>query len=286
MDNNVTISNVRENVLEFDLTIEGLSTKDVEAQFVIKGKGVNFAFAAKQDKGSKWKVTIPKMTTLEKTTYECSIVVVADGYYFEPMKGNCTVVGTHQIYVSEPRNQTVSPTDKKSEQKKETDSQKKNADKEKKSTDDQKESADKEKKQPKTSSVKESSSRSRSIKQIADELINREKISDTTDLFEKTFRERRERQTKVDSALDVKVREILNASKELPKSTPLPNPSVVQQPKTPVASVPLTETIEHASVDEPKADPNTDDKVRQIIESVAGMKRRERNKRRFSLRDN
>lgn len=280
MDNNVTISNVRDNVLEFDLTIEGLSAKDVEVQFVIKGKGVNFTFAAEHDKGNKWKVTIPKMATLEKTTYNCSIVVIADGYYFEPMKSNCTVVGTHQVYTSAPVNKTVAPAEKVENQKKQTDSSDK--------------SADKEKKQNTKMSVREGSHQ-KTIKQLVNELTNHEKTPETAKLLEKTINERRERQTKIDNAVDARVREVLNASSLAPKLdssklTPTSKTNVPPELKTQTAPnathVPLAQMADGKLTSEPEFNSTVDEKVREVLETVVGIKRVERNKRRFSLRDN
>lgn len=111
MENVVTINNTKQNILEFDITVEGLDKKDVEANFIIRAKEMDLSFAAKKEKGDTWSVTIPKLPMVEKTTYKCSVVVVADGYYFEPMKGSINVVGSHEVYTTEPQNVTLKSTD-------------------------------------------------------------------------------------------------------------------------------------------------------------------------------
>ena len=119
MDNVVTVTNTKENILEFELTVQGLSAKKVEAKFIIKAKGMEFAFPCESGEGNKWSVTIPPMPQLERTAYNCCISVVADGYYFEPMTGTVNVVGTHEVYSSTPKNKTVEPdTEEKKEKKK------------------------------------------------------------------------------------------------------------------------------------------------------------------------
>lgn len=125
MDNVITINNTKKNTLEFDVSIQGLDTKDVDVKFVIKTKGMDLAFAAKHDKGDTWSVTIPELPMVEKTTYKCHVCVVADGYYFEPMKGTVNIVGSHEIYTTTPKNVTLEPDDKKKEEKKDTSKDKK-----------------------------------------------------------------------------------------------------------------------------------------------------------------
>lgn len=109
MENVVTINNTKKNVLEFDMSIQGLDAKDVDVKFVIKTKNMDLAFKAKHDSGDKWSVTIPELPMVERTAYKCCIVVVADGFFFEPMKGTVNVVGSHEIYSSKPKNVTLEP---------------------------------------------------------------------------------------------------------------------------------------------------------------------------------
>lgn len=108
MDNIITITNVRENNLEFDLSVTGVDDSNAVARFVIRTEKVNFAFPCGRN-GSKWEVNIPAMPQLERTMYPFSIEFIADGYFFEPMVGQVNVVGTADIYITTPKNPTVQP---------------------------------------------------------------------------------------------------------------------------------------------------------------------------------
>jgi len=111
MNNVVTITNLKENILDFELSAEGIEAKDIVVKFVIEADGIEFAFPAKKAKGKSWTVTIPKMPTLERTTYNYCINAVTDGYYFEPLKGKVNVVGPQEVFATVPK-QTAKPKDK------------------------------------------------------------------------------------------------------------------------------------------------------------------------------
>jgi len=109
MDNVININNTKENTLEFEMVIEGTTTTDVDCNFVIVAKGMEFRFPAELTEGKKdqWTVTLPEMNFLERTAYNCYTEVVAEGQYFKPMQGSVNVVGTAQIYTSSPKNKTI-----------------------------------------------------------------------------------------------------------------------------------------------------------------------------------
>jgi len=109
MDKLVTISNVKENVLEFDVEVEGVDTTDMAVRFIIEASGMELGFDSKKGKKTKWSVDIPALAILEKTTYPFHIDIIVDGYYFEPLRGSVNVVGSHEIYTSTPENITLSP---------------------------------------------------------------------------------------------------------------------------------------------------------------------------------
>lgn len=113
MDNVVSINHTKENTLEFDITSEGVETKDISVRLVVKAKGMDLSFEAKKKEKDTWMVKLPKLPMLDKTTYNMKIEVVADGYYFEPLKGKLNVVGSAELYSTEPKNVTLSPDDKK-----------------------------------------------------------------------------------------------------------------------------------------------------------------------------
>ena len=98
MENIVTISNIKENVLEFDLDIKGIDTDDISVSFVIETDNMELGFDAKNEKDNKWIVKIPALAFLKTTIYPFHINVVVDGYHFTPLTGSLNVIGTQEIY--------------------------------------------------------------------------------------------------------------------------------------------------------------------------------------------
>ncbi len=107
MDNLINLNNTKSNTLEFEMTIEGANSSDVDCHFVIEAKGQDFRFKAKRDEDNRWTVDIPAMPYLDRTTYKCYTEVVTEGQYFKPMDGNVNVVGSAEIFTSTPKNKTV-----------------------------------------------------------------------------------------------------------------------------------------------------------------------------------
>lgn len=96
----VSINNLKENILQFELTVEGLSTKDFDAKFVIHSSDMEMAFPCTKGENNKWTVTIPPLPMLERTAYPFHLQVVAEGYQFRPMRGAVNVVGSPEVYVN------------------------------------------------------------------------------------------------------------------------------------------------------------------------------------------
>jgi hypothetical protein len=111
MNNIVTISNVKENVLEFNADIEGLNTDDMAVKFIIEADGMDIGFDAVHQNGSKWEVKIPPLSILERTAYNFKMDVISEGYFFEPLAGTVNVVGSHDIYISTPTQHIGAKTD-------------------------------------------------------------------------------------------------------------------------------------------------------------------------------
>jgi len=105
MDNLISISNVKENILDFEVDITNIETKDMCVYFVIEASEMDLKFECKRVENSKrsWTVIIPPLEMLETTTYNFHIDIIVDGYHFCPMNGNINVVGTHDVYVSRPK---------------------------------------------------------------------------------------------------------------------------------------------------------------------------------------
>jgi len=109
MDNVVLINNSKTNLLEFDLSVEGLNPKDINAKFVIRANNMEFAFECVNVSKNKWEVRLPELPILERTAYPFHFSVDADGYHFEPLKGTVNVVGSAQVYATAPKNAKIAP---------------------------------------------------------------------------------------------------------------------------------------------------------------------------------
>ncbi len=115
----LTIENTKEQQLEIELTVQGVdATKETRVCFCIETDGMTLSFEGTQGESDTWKFDIPVLSQLKRTSYDYKVVVVTDGYYFEPASGLVTIVGPHDIYTSAPKNVTLEP--KKAEKKKES----------------------------------------------------------------------------------------------------------------------------------------------------------------------
>lgn len=82
MSDVLQLNHQAENTYEFDLEIEGLTTVEVRAWFVIIVKGMELAFPCTQDK-NHFTCKIPPMPFVERTAYKGAVRLVADDYFFE-----------------------------------------------------------------------------------------------------------------------------------------------------------------------------------------------------------
>lgn len=108
-DNIVSINNLKEEILEFTLSITGVDTKDMTTCLVIEANGMKLSFQAVKGEGDLWAVKLPALPILERTAYPYHLEIVAEGYHFEPMKGTLNVVGSHEVYVTTPKNSKFTP---------------------------------------------------------------------------------------------------------------------------------------------------------------------------------
>ena len=99
-DELVSINNLKENVLEFELTVEGLSTNEFDTKFVIHSADMELAFPCHKDETGKWSVKLPPLPMLERTAYPFHLQVVAEGFHFRPLKGSVNVVGSPDVYAA------------------------------------------------------------------------------------------------------------------------------------------------------------------------------------------
>ncbi|GAJ18945.1 unnamed protein product, partial [marine sediment metagenome] len=60
--------------------------------------------------GTKCVVSIPVLDFIEKTTFNYHIEVIVDGYFFEASKGIVSIVGTSEVYTTQPKVKLKSST--------------------------------------------------------------------------------------------------------------------------------------------------------------------------------
>lgn len=191
MDNLVTITNTRENVLEFDVDIQGLNTDDIKVRFVIHADKVCFTFPCNKEE-KKWVAIIPQLSYLERTSFPFCIEIIADGYFFEALRGTVNVVGNTEIYATAPKNTAIPPV--------------------KPTADGEITVVVPESKKTKTPEpVKPVRGRERSISMIAEELMREQGVK---------VRSKNAETSKPTSAKDQKIRDILKESKKT--ETPAP----------------------------------------------------------------
>ena len=111
MDQLITITNTKQNIIEFEADVNGVDRENIKARFCIETSDMDLVFPCKR-LDHKWEVTIPPCSILERTAYNFYIDIIADGYYFEPMRGTVNVVGSPEIYTTDPQNKTVGPASK------------------------------------------------------------------------------------------------------------------------------------------------------------------------------
>jgi len=109
----VTISNSKDNTLEFDVDVQGIETDEMAVRFVIETGSMNLGFDSEKKAKNKWSVKIPALPILDATMYPFHINIVVDGYNFTPLQGSVNVVGTHEVYASAPENITLAPAKRK-----------------------------------------------------------------------------------------------------------------------------------------------------------------------------
>ncbi len=106
-----SINNNQENILDFGLSIKGIAAKDIRAKLVIHANEMDLGFECMKQEGDKWTVKLPALPILERTAYPYHFDIIADGYHFEPLKGTINVVGSHDLYVTAPKNPKMTSPD-------------------------------------------------------------------------------------------------------------------------------------------------------------------------------
>ena len=116
MENFVSINHVKENVIEFDVSVQGVNADDMRVWFIIKCDPIHISLPCTKLSGDKWECKIPPIPFVKKTAYPCVVAATIDGYYFEPMTGTCDIVGSAELYTQNMSNVTYGPASNKTDE--------------------------------------------------------------------------------------------------------------------------------------------------------------------------
>jgi len=88
----VSITNIQDNELQFDIAVKGTAVSDMRVRFVIAYGAVSFSYVCKQGtEAAQWIVQIPKPDYIDGGSYDFRVEIITNGYYFEPYKGTVHV---------------------------------------------------------------------------------------------------------------------------------------------------------------------------------------------------
>jgi len=91
---NLQITLNAETSFEFELSVKGIDIAEAVVRFGLEKSGVTLQFVCKRESGSDdWNVVIPRLDKfgLKEGLYDHTIEVIANGYYFAPVKGKSEV---------------------------------------------------------------------------------------------------------------------------------------------------------------------------------------------------
>ena len=100
----IKINHLKQNTIEFELEVEGdkVEGEEYHVRFVVETHGVDLSFPCNVN-GKKCVANIPVLDFMDKTTFNFRVEVIVDGYFFEASKGVVTVVGSNEIYTTQPK---------------------------------------------------------------------------------------------------------------------------------------------------------------------------------------
>jgi len=91
-DSNLKITLNAATTFEFELDVKGIDVGSADVRFGLEKNDIHFQFKCKK-KGGAWSVSVPSLSDfgLSEGLYKYAIEVIADGYYFAPVKGTAEV---------------------------------------------------------------------------------------------------------------------------------------------------------------------------------------------------
>ena len=97
----LTINNGKATEFEFDVRIQGTSTKEASVRFVIESHdGYDVTINCEQRSGDKWLAKVPPLQ-LHESKQKFRVEVITDGYYFCPTAGMMQVVTNPSVSIAE-----------------------------------------------------------------------------------------------------------------------------------------------------------------------------------------
>lgn len=100
------ITHNRETSFEFELNVTGISTESAIVRFMINVMdSFSISFLCVHGDENKWNVTIPPLDNfMEEGNHTFTIEMIAEGFYFAPVKGTAEVGAIAEVNVSIPQN--------------------------------------------------------------------------------------------------------------------------------------------------------------------------------------
>jgi len=98
-DSNLKISLNAETTFEFELAVKGIQLGSADVRFGLEKNGTHFQFKCAKKSGGAWAVSVPALSSfnLSEGLYKYTIEVIADGYYFAPVKGTAEVAPAAEV---------------------------------------------------------------------------------------------------------------------------------------------------------------------------------------------
>ena len=98
-DSNLKISLNAETTFEFELAVKGIQLGSADIRFGLEKNGTHLQFKCAKKSGGAWAVSVPALSSfnLNEGLYKYTIEVIADGYYFAPVKGTAEVAPAAEV---------------------------------------------------------------------------------------------------------------------------------------------------------------------------------------------
>ena len=98
MSDNLKLTLNAETNFEFELSVKGIDVGEADVRFGLEKNGVHMQFKCSRKSGA-WSVNVPPLNSfnLGEGLYKYTIEVIANGYYFAPVKGTAEVAPAAEV---------------------------------------------------------------------------------------------------------------------------------------------------------------------------------------------